>query len=81
MAAIGFPNEKRPFKGHLTLGRIRAAVNPNTIRQIIEEYSDLGSEEFSVGRVVLFQSDLKPTGAVYTRLRTTSFKQAIAWDS
>ena len=81
LAAIGFPNEKRPFKGHLTLGRIREAVNPNTIRQIIEEYSDLGSEEFTVGRVVLFQSDLKPTGAVYTGLRTTSFKPVIARDT
>jgi 2'-5' RNA ligase len=74
LAAIGFPNEKRQFKGHLTLGRIREAANPHTIRQIIEEYSDLGSEEFTVGRVVLFQSGLKPTGAVYTGLRTISFK-------
>ena len=81
LAAIGFPNEKRPFKGHLTLGRIREAVNPDTIRQVIEIYSDLGSEEFTVGRVALFQSDLKPTGAVYTRLRTTTFKQVAAGDS
>ena len=73
LAAIGFPKEKRPFKGHLTLGRIREAVNPNTIRQIIEEYSVLGSEEFTVGKVVLFKSDLKPSGAVYTRLQQVEF--------
>ena len=73
LAAVGFPKEKRPFKGHLTLGRIRETVNPDTIRQIIEKYSDLRSEEFSVDSLVLFKSDLKPSGAVYTRLQMTEF--------
>jgi 2'-5' RNA ligase len=73
MAAVGFPKEKRQFKGHLTLGRIREAINPLAIRRIIEEYSDLRSEDFTVDRTVLFKSDLKPSGAVYTRLQQVEF--------
>jgi RNA 2',3'-cyclic 3'-phosphodiesterase len=69
LAALGFKKEKRSFKGHLTLGRFRQNANPNTIRQIMREYAHLNSEEFTAKRIILFKSDLKPTGAVYTQLR------------
>jgi 2'-5' RNA ligase len=68
LAALGFKKEKRPFKGHLTLGRFRQTVNPDTIRQIIREHANLSSEEFTAKRIILFKSDLKPTGAVYSQL-------------
>jgi 2'-5' RNA ligase len=69
LASLGFKKEKRPFKGHLTLGRFRQTVNPNTIRRIMREYANLSSEEFTVRRIILFKSDLRPTGAVYSRLQ------------
>ena len=69
LAALKFNKEKRPFKGHLTLGRFRQTVEPNTIRQIMQEYANLSSEEFTTSRIILFKSDLKPTGAVYSQLR------------
>ena len=69
LAGLGFKKEKNPFKGHLTLGRFRQTVNPNTIRQIMREYANLYSEEFTARRIILFKSDLKPTGAVYSQLR------------
>ena len=68
LAALGFKKEKRPFKGHLTLGRFRQTANANTIRQIMREYANLYSEEFTASRIILFKSDLKPTGAVYSQL-------------
>jgi 2'-5' RNA ligase len=68
LAAVDFPKEKRSFKGHLTLGRFRDAADPDTIRRVIQEYSDFGKVEFTVQRVVLLQSDLKPSGAVYSQL-------------
>ncbi|UCD80567.1 MAG: RNA 2',3'-cyclic phosphodiesterase [Desulfobacterales bacterium] len=68
LAAVGFPREKRSFKGHLTLGRFRGGADPDRIRQIMQEYSDFGKQEFTTHRVVLFKSDLKPTGAVYSQL-------------
>jgi 2'-5' RNA ligase len=69
LAALGFKKEKRPFKGHLTLGRFRQTVNPNTIRQIMRQYANGYREEFTARRIILFKSDLKPTGAVYSRLQ------------
>lgn len=69
LAAVGFPKENRSFKAHLTLGRIKGAVNPATIRQIVQEYSDLGDLEFTSDRIILFRSDLKPSGAVYSQLK------------
>ena len=69
LADLGFKKEKRPFKGHLTLGRFRQTVNPDTIRQIMREHANLSSEEFTAKRIILFKSDLKPTGAVYSQLR------------
>jgi 2'-5' RNA ligase len=69
LAALGFKKDKRPFKGHLTLGRFKQTVDPNTIRQIIGEYENLYSEAFTARRIILFKSDLKPTGAVYSQLQ------------
>jgi 2'-5' RNA ligase len=74
LAGLGFKKEKRPFKGHLTLGRFRQTANPNTIRQIMREYANLYSEEFTARRIILFKSDLKPTGAVYSQLMNFTFK-------
>jgi 2'-5' RNA ligase len=74
LAALGFEKEKRPFQGHLTLGRFRQTVNPSTLRQIMQEYSNLSSEEFTARRIILFKSDLKPTGAVYSQLQQAAFK-------
>ena len=73
LAALGFKKEKRPFKGHLTLGRFRQTANSNTIRQIMREYANLHSEEFTASRIILFKSDLKPTGAVYSQLMNFTF--------
>lgn len=69
LAIIGFPKEKRPFKAHLTLGRIRQAVNPNILGRAIQDYSDLGILKFSADRMILFKSELKPSGAVYSQLK------------
>jgi 2'-5' RNA ligase len=74
LTALDFEKEKRPFKGHLTLGRFRQTVEPDTIRQIMQKYANLSSEEFTASRIILFKSDLKPTGAVYSQLQQAEFK-------
>jgi 2'-5' RNA ligase len=74
LEALGFRKEKRPFKGHLTLGRIRQTIDPSMIHQIMREYATLPSEKFTVRRIILFKSDLKPTGAVYSQLQQAVFK-------
>lgn len=74
LAAIGIAKEKRPFKGHLTLGRFKQSVHPKKISHIIQEHADLDSEAFIAKRIVLFQSDLKETGPQYTKLLQTTLE-------
>jgi len=75
LAIAGFPKEERTFKAHLTLGRIRQAVNPNIIDQAIQNYSDLGNLKFTANRIILIKSDLKPSGAVYSHLKQVDLKK------
>lgn len=65
---VGFAPEKRPFRGHLTLGRVKSGINPAVLQRAIFSAEKGESGEFEVQSVTLFRSDLKPTGAVYTRL-------------
>ena len=74
LAAIGYPKEKRPFKGHLTLGRIKKAVNANVMRQIMREFADVGGDEFAAVRIILFKSDLKPSGPIYSQLQQVTLE-------
>lgn len=76
LAGAEFPKGKRSFKAHLTLGRIKQAVNPAVIRQMISEYASLQSDEFTCDQVFLFKSDLKPSGAVYSKLKQTNLGMA-----
>jgi 2'-5' RNA ligase len=59
--AAGFEKEERQFKAHLTLGRWRdRAPRPEL------PAADLGTTRLDT--LVLFKSDLRPGGAVYTPL-------------
>jgi 2'-5' RNA ligase len=69
LAGVGFAKEKKSFTGHLTLGRFKGASNRETIRQIMSDYSDVAGADFTANRIILFKSDLQPSGAVYTRLK------------
>lgn len=67
---VGFPKEKRPYKGHLTIGRIKAAIDSRQLAEALTATCDFESDSFSVDEVVLFRSQLRPEGPTYTRLRT-----------
>ena len=69
LATIGYPREKRPFSGHLTLGRVKGSVAVSRLTTAMDAFRVFASETFEVDRVVLFKSDLRPTGALYTELR------------
>ncbi|MBT9437873.1 MAG: RNA 2',3'-cyclic phosphodiesterase [Desulfobacterales bacterium] len=65
---LGFPREKRPFRGHLTLGRIKGKINPKKLLDAIKKFEKFESELFTADKIFLFKSDLKSTGSVYTEL-------------
>ncbi|MBU4288720.1 MAG: RNA 2',3'-cyclic phosphodiesterase [Proteobacteria bacterium] len=65
---LGFPPEKRPFKGHLTLGRIKGKIDPKKLLDAMKKFEKFESELFIADKIFLFKSDLKSTGSVYTEL-------------
>ena len=65
---IGFQPEDRPFHPHLTLGRMKSSRGKEELAGRMERYRDEEFGDFEVEKVVLFKSDLKPSGPIYTPL-------------
>ena len=66
---IGFEPEDRPFQPHLTLGRMKSSRGKEELAKRMEKYTEEDFGNFQVERVVLFKSDLRPSGPIYTLLK------------
>ena len=76
MHGLGFPLENRKFHPHLTLGRVKDDAGTSELLQFLKSY-ELEEASFTAGEVILFKSELKPSGAVYTPLMSVSLKRKI----
>lgn len=65
----GFPLENRRFAAHLTLARVRAPVDPQRLVSAMASLAEAAAPPFRTETLILYRSDLKPGGAVYTPLR------------
>ncbi|MFQ3662965.1 MAG: RNA 2',3'-cyclic phosphodiesterase [Chloroflexaceae bacterium] len=68
---LGFAPDTRPFTPHLTLGRLRDEARPEQIRTLaatLRAADTLPPLAWEADRPILYQSTLKPEGAVYTAL-------------
>lgn len=70
MKSFCIKQDRRPFKPHLTMGRFRkgSTGGQQHLHSLIAAYDGLASQRAELNELVLFRSDLKPNGAVYTRL-------------
>ena len=73
IATLGFARENRPFRPHLTLGRVRDGVEPAARREIgavIAEQAGALSPDYAwrADEIHLIRSNLTPQGAIYTSL-------------
>ena len=68
LSELGFAREKRGFTAHLTLGRFKSGRPVYDLVPAIEELGGYDARPFSARRLVLYQSNLRPQGAVYTPL-------------
>lgn len=66
---IGFQPENRPFHPHLTLGRMKSSRGKEELIGRMEKHREEEFGDFQVERVILFKSDLKPSGPIYTLLK------------
>jgi 2'-5' RNA ligase len=71
---LGFPAETRAFKSHLTLGRVKGKISPARMKAAVDKLKEFESESFEINQVILFKSDLQPTGAVYTKVQAIAFQ-------
>lgn len=65
---LGFVREKRAFRPHLTIGRVK---DHRRIQALIDAMAELKISEFDsfdVTEIILYKSNLRPTGAIYTKL-------------
>lgn len=62
--AYGIEPENRPFRAHVTVGRLK---NPGNVRDLVEGV-ELDSGDICLNRVHLYASELHPRGAVYRRI-------------
>ena len=69
MQQLGFEKEKRPFRPHLTLARARDMRIDRSLVAAAERFAHHDFGSFQADSFHLFQSTLKPSGAVYNKLK------------
>ncbi len=70
---MGSEPERRPFSPHLTLGRVKqrpSQYEREKIRAAVQSHEKLDFGKMQVNALHIFESQLKPTGAVYRSLFT-----------
>ena len=68
----GFAKEDRPYSPHLTIARVREPLARSEVEQLnvsLQNTSMDTSLVIPVKEVILFRSDLHPSGAIYTIVR------------
>ncbi len=71
VAALGFPRESRPFRAHLTLGRVRrevSAAQQQLLGAALRALPAFAPTAWTVDRVVLVRSQLDRGGPIYTKI-------------
>lgn len=69
---FGFKKEERDFKPHLTIGRVKFISDPQKFLQKMNS-QEFKVETFTAREILIMKSDLKPSGAVYTKLHNIEF--------
>jgi RNA 2',3'-cyclic 3'-phosphodiesterase len=68
LSALGWPCEKRPFKGHLTLARARGRRPfESDIESLVVQCEPREPFGFVADKLILYSSRLRPEGAVYDK--------------
>jgi 2'-5' RNA ligase len=69
MERLGFERENRPFKAHVTLGRVRSPQGKAQLAEGLARASQAHGGEMPVNHFCLMQSELRPSGPIYTVLK------------
>ena len=79
--AFGYPPEKRPFRGHITIGRFKKYISLQELKMFQTNFQ---AEEpsfhakLNADHLSLYESQLSPQGPTYTQLLQVPFRDASA---
>lgn len=73
LGPLGFPREERAFRPHLTVGRVKDPRRPPDLTRALADVTVPRCNSFDVREILLYKSDLKPPGAIYTKLQHLPF--------
>ena len=65
-AELGFPPEDRAYHPHITLGRVKGTDGGRLVQRLLSELTPPSPPAMTIKEIVLFESRLTPTGAIYT---------------
>ncbi len=72
---IGFPEEYREFKPHLTLGRVKNTNGISGLKKAIEKNQNQFFGEFEIKTLILYKSKLTPEGPIYTVIHSYNLER------
>jgi 2'-5' RNA ligase len=75
LVPLGFAREEKTFTPHLTIGRWRQAERADrALEHELKNWTQCDFGATSMNEIIVFQSDLKPAGAIYNRLKVVTLK-------
>jgi 2'-5' RNA ligase len=66
LSPLGFPPEERDLTPHITIGRVRSARGAEGLVRALKESADRSFGSCRIEEVILYRSQLRSDGAVYT---------------
>lgn len=76
LVRLSYPVESRAFSPHLTLGRVKSPSGLTAVISQVGARKETELGEFEAREIILFKSDLRPGGSVYTPLVTQTLNSA-----
>jgi len=74
LAQAGWPTENRQFSAHLTICRIKNRKAGHKLVELLDRYKDFTAGTIQVSNLVVYQSQLRQKGPVYTALGNYKFQ-------
>ena len=73
---LGFRIERRDFRPHLTLARIKLMQNKEALKDLLNAYRDYYFQESTIPKLVFYESVLGRAGPTYKVIKSAGFKYA-----
>ena len=74
MQLLGYEKEDRPFRPHVTLGRMKESANPEHLAETIKKPNASINANIPIRQFDLMESRLHPEGAIYESLAEIQIK-------